>query len=447
MSKKSLLEKIEVKEPCAENWDEMIGGDEARFCSHCSKSVNNFSAMTRKRALKIVRESKGNICVRYLKNPATNAPVFAGELYQIARRAPRLAVGVMATALSLSSMAYAQKGEPRLPEITTGTSGLIKKTTEPDKSEGASASISGTITDVTGAVIAGASVSLFNEVSGERRATSDENGFYEFKDVAAGKYLFKAESAGFQIYQAEDLSVAESESSKRDFTMNVAPVEVLANVEVVLSVSGGMMISIEYNHPLSKAVEDGNLEEVENLIARGEDVNAREEDDDDITPLFLAVENGNAKIAEILLNFGAKVNARDENKQTPLMRLDDDASPELVRLLIRHGAKVNAVDKEVNTALMLAARSSASAEVLQILIDHGATVNTQNKEGRTALMEAAESDKLEAVRTLILAGADINMKNEDEETAWDLTADDEIEKLLESYGAKVPEKEAEENQK
>lgn len=446
MSKNSLLEKIEVKEPCAENWDEMTGNNEARFCSHCAKSVNNLSAMTRKRALKIVRESKGNICVRYVKNPTNNAPMFANELYQIARRAPRLAVGVMATALSLSSMAYAQGGAELIPADRENTKTSLDKDSVKNKPDGA-ANVSGTITDVTGAVIAGASISLFNEVSGERRTTSDENGFYEFNDVAAGKYLFKAESAGFQVYQVADLSVAESETSKRDFTMNVAPVEVLANVEVVLAVSGGMMISVEYTHPLSKAVEDGNLEEVKNLIARGESVNAREKDDDDITPLFLAVENGNAEIAEILLNFGAKINVRDANKQTPLMRLDDDATPELVRLLIRHGAKVNAVDKEGNTVLMLAARSSASAEILQILLDHGAAINAQNKEGRTALMEAAENDKLEAVRTLILAGADVNLKNEDDETAWDLTSEDEMEKLLESYGAKVPEKEAEENEK
>jgi uncharacterized protein len=115
------------------------------------------------------------------------------------------------------------------------------------------------------------------------------------------------------------------------------------------------------------------------------------------------------------------------------MRLDDDASPELVRLLLKHGAKVNAADEEGNTPLILAARG-ADAEVLQVLIDNGALINAQNKEGQTALMNAANEDDLETVKILILAGADVNLKNKQGETAWDLTTDDEVEKLLEMHG-------------
>jgi hypothetical protein len=50
MSKKKVIDAIEVKSPCSESWDEMQGNDQVRFCSHCAKSVNNLSEMTRREA-------------------------------------------------------------------------------------------------------------------------------------------------------------------------------------------------------------------------------------------------------------------------------------------------------------------------------------------------------------------------------------------------------------
>ena len=428
MSKYSFLEKIEVQTPCSEDWKEMRGNSEVRFCSHCSKSVNNLSAMSRKKALKIVRESKGNLCVRYIKNPVTNAPVFSGELHQITRRAPRLAVGVMATALSLSSMAYAQGGVDLIDSNTVSQTEVLNEKNADNKKDGAAASISGTITDPNGAVIPGVTITLSSETMGERQAVTNDEGFYEITNLTAGDYTLRADVPGFMMYRIEKLSVTESKNSKQDFSMQ-------SGVESIVMV-GLVAISPDYANPLFKAVENENLVEVKNLIARGADVNEKDENFDDITPLFLAVENGNLEIIQTLLDFGAKPNKRDNEKQTPLMRLDEDATPELVRILIKHGAKINLTDKEKNTALILAARS-ANAEVLQVLIDHQADINAQNEEGQTALMNAAEAGNLEAVRTLILAGADVNLKNKDDETAWDLADNEEIEKLLENYGAKV----------
>src|SRR5205085_8891505 len=98
----------------------------------------------------------------------------------------------------------------------------------------------------------------------------------------------------------------------------------------------------------------------------------------------------------------------------------------------------NLTDKEGNTALILAA-PSVKAEVLRVLINHTANINAQNGEGRTALMEAANEDNLENVRALLEAGADVNLKDNENETAYDLTTDEEIEKLLIEYGATTEE--------
>lgn len=354
MSKKSLIDSIEVKSPCSENWNEMKGSEKVRFCGHCAFEVNNISALTRKQAMRLVRESSGRICVHYIKNPVDNKPLFADKLYQITRRAG-IAAGVLGASLSLSTLAYAQD-KPVLNKINSDT-------------------------------------------------------------------------------QTEE--VLKDKDSDNNKTI-IAVVDVVADeTQTYQEVDGGMSF-VEYKSGLHTAVSGDDLEEVKNLIARGENVNLKDENYHNITPLFLAVENGNAEIAEALLNGGAKINAKDDNKQTPLMRLDEDASPELVNLLINHGAKVNLIDKDGNNALVLASRS-ASPEVLRILIDYISNINAQNGEGRTALMEAADADNIENVRALLLAGADVNLKNKEGETALDLTTDEEIEKLLADYGAIVKE--------
>ena len=441
MSKNNLLEQIEVKNPCSQDWDEMTGNEEVRFCSHCNLNVNNLSAMTRRKASKIVRRSRGRICVRYVQNPVNKTPVFADRLYQITRRAG-IAAGVLGASLSLSSLTYAQ-GEPvsirRVTEPRTEISQTDALEKE-DKTESALASISGTVMDADGALAPNVIVTLYNLKTNESRiANSNEKGFYEFGDLTAGAYkLVVASEKGSA--ETSHLEIAEASDNRQDLLLIpliLAEVTVEIQQEVLqTTVSGGIAINISYRNPLSRAVLDEDVEEVKNLIAGGANVNGKEEDSGEITPLFLAVENGNYEIAEILLNFGAKVNARDEDKQTPSMRLDDDAGAELVRLLIKHGAKVNLVDKEGNTALILAA-GEVKAEILQILIDEGASVNLQNKEGQTALMNAAEEDDLESVRVLILAGANVNLKNKEGDAAWDLTDNEAIKKLLESHGAIV----------
>ena len=94
MPKKSFIEAVEVKKPCSESWDEMTGNQKVRFCSHCSKSVNNISEMTRKEAMRLVRRSEGRLCVRYEVHPKTNAPIFSERLSQIARQTG-VAAGVL----------------------------------------------------------------------------------------------------------------------------------------------------------------------------------------------------------------------------------------------------------------------------------------------------------------------------------------------------------------
>ena len=106
MPKKSFIDAIEVKKPCSENWDEMTGNEKVRFCSHCSKSVNNISEMSRKEAMRLVRRSEGRLCVRYEVHPKTHLPVFSAKFGRIARQTG-VAAGVLGASLALANGVYA----------------------------------------------------------------------------------------------------------------------------------------------------------------------------------------------------------------------------------------------------------------------------------------------------------------------------------------------------
>ncbi|MGH9820232.1 MAG: ankyrin repeat domain-containing protein [Pyrinomonadaceae bacterium] len=428
MSKKNIVDLIKVKKPCTESWGEMTGGERVRFCSHCAKSVNDISAMTRKEALRLIRSSGGNLCVRYIQDPKTQRPMFADGFVQISRRAPRIAAGVMSASLTLATLGYGQA--PVQTEAGTGEKSVItefanrRQTKIPEPINGEGARLSGTALDPNGAVIPNIYLTLINENDSAKRTTiTNSDGAYGFEDLEPGSYTLRSDaSQGFAQTQKSGIQISDGDNARQDIQMDAARILMM----------GDIAISVRYNSPLSKAVAEDNVEEVRNLITGGANVNGKEEDDS--SPLFLAVGNGNLEITEMLLSFGAKANLRDQAKQTALMSLDEDASKDLVELLVRYGAKINLRDAQGNTALILASLS-AKPEVLQSLIDAGADVNEQNLVGQPALINAAYSEDLEAVRTLLLAGADVNAKNNSGETACDKTSNNEIEQLLVSYGA------------
>ena len=431
MKKSRIVDSIRVDTPCSEDWNQMTGSGRVRFCSHCSKEVNDISAMTRKEAKKLVVASGGNLCVRYVRHPLTQAPVYADQLVQIVRRTSKLAAGVMSATLTMSALTFAQGGigsqgrptEQKVSQETNSNRGVAGSS---------GGSISGTVTDPQGALVPGATVQLFDRDGLLIRAvTSDVEGKFEFDRVADGIYKVEITSSMFTKSVIENINVAGVQNTLSNVTLSIGEQVVLMGV---------VAIGVEYEGTIASAVYADDIDTVSELIARGESVNKREEDR--TTPLFVAVENGNLEMVRLLLAHGAKANARNKAKQAPLMRLDDDATVELVELLLAHGAKVDVTDEEGNTPLMSAAAES-NADVVRALISSTTKIDAQNKEGMSALMIAAYRDDLEVVKALLEAGADVNLKDKDGETAWDKTGVDEIEDLLVAHGYVVPQEEVE----
>ena len=83
--------------------------------------------------------------------------------------------------------------------------------------------ITGTVTDSTGAVVPGASITVRNQSTGEVRTTqTDTAGLYLVSSLPVGRYRVEAKANGMQPIAAVDLDVAVSSTVRQDFSLKVA---------------------------------------------------------------------------------------------------------------------------------------------------------------------------------------------------------------------------------
>ncbi|HMT08778.1 MAG TPA: ankyrin repeat domain-containing protein [Pyrinomonadaceae bacterium] len=449
MSKNTYIDAVRVASPCDAEWDEMTGNDQVRFCGHCSKSVTDLSTFRRKDAAKLVRAANGELCIRYIPNQKTNQPMFAEQLVQIARRAPRLATGVLSASISLATLAYGQSdnNDENKPEEVTQvikSRNALELTTLPyqpntveDKTGGV---IHGVIRDRQGKPVPGVLVYLASESYYDGESTyTNEDGEYRFDELEPETYMIRVQTTTGELRKAAPgVVIAANENVVLDLNVRTHIKYVDGNGFGTGSSSGegfgGASIAISYRSPLFDAVADNNVELVKKLLIAGAKINENDDNYSDITPIFLAVENGNVEITKLLLQYGAKVNAKNDSGRTPLMFIDDDATPELIRTLFLAGAKINVSSKDGETPL-IAAASYENADAVKTLIELGADLGAADEEGMTALMTAVKNESADTVSVLIAAGADINTKNKAGDTAWDITSDTTIEKMLVDAGA------------
>ena len=109
------------------------------------------------------------------------------------------------------------------------------------------------------------------------------------------------------------------------------------------------------------------------------------------TPLMIAALGNARKAVEALIARGADVNAKNDIGETPLFYAAQRNSHDAAKLLIERGADVNAKDKHGGTPLHEAAFSNY-LDVAKLLIDRGAAVNAKDDGGYTPLDEAWDND-------------------------------------------------------
>ena len=151
-----------------------------------------------------------------------------------------------------------------------------------------------------------------------------------------------------------------------------------------------------------------------------------------------AAENGNIEAVNQHLAKGVDVNVKDKHGGTPLHRATLGGNKEIAELLIVNGVDVNTKSVSGKTALLVAA-FNGRIEIIELLIAKGADVNAKSVSGGTALHNAAAKGHKEIVELLIARGAELNAKR-DGRTSLDWSINQKqtaIADLLRKHGGKT----------
>ncbi|WP_419198881.1 ankyrin repeat domain-containing protein [Wolbachia endosymbiont of Rhagoletis cingulata] len=165
---------------------------------------------------------------------------------------------------------------------------------------------------------------------------------------------------------------------------------------------------------------DGNLDKVKDLIARG--ANLETKDNNDNTTLHNACSNGHLKVVEYLIKKGASLKAKNKDNKTPLELADHKGYINIVEMI-----------KQIQSGLdeeLLSAVKNGDPNKVDDLVSHGASLEVKDSNGNTLLHYASQNGHLKVVEYLIEKGASLKAKNKDGNTPLDLAVKENIKEFL-----------------
>jgi Ca-activated chloride channel homolog len=117
-------------------------------------------------------------------------------------------------------------------------------------------SVSGTVSDPTGAVIVGASVELTNtQTNLKRQTTTDSAGRYQFNALPAGQYELSVRSPGFKNFTRKALAVGSTPVTV-NVTLEAGSVSESVEVTAVARLSGGLNASFGQARAPARGIRD-----------------------------------------------------------------------------------------------------------------------------------------------------------------------------------------------
>ncbi|WP_100539492.1 ankyrin repeat domain-containing protein [Paenibacillus sp. GM2FR] len=122
-------------------------------------------------------------------------------------------------------------------------------------------------------------------------------------------------------------------------------------------------------------------------------------------------EQGNTEQVRQLLQSGADINATDERGRTAVMAATYHNHVGTVEALIQAGADINIRDHQLNNVFLYAG-AEGMMEILQLAIDADADVTLTNRYGGTALIPASDRGHVKIVQELLTrTDVDVNHIN------------------------------------
>ncbi|MFQ5738301.1 MAG: carboxypeptidase regulatory-like domain-containing protein [Acidobacteriota bacterium] len=129
--------------------------------------------------------------------------------------------------------------------------------TVPALAQVSTGAITGVVTDTTGGVVPGVTVSATRTATGESRTvTTGDSGIYRFSNISPGVYTIRAELTGFKTIVNEDLEVTVGETRRVDLVLEVGEIS-----EEIVVQAQAETINKEEGH-LSELVESAEIKDL-----------------------------------------------------------------------------------------------------------------------------------------------------------------------------------------
>ncbi|CAB1319573.1 unnamed protein product [Coregonus sp. 'balchen'] len=177
----------------------------------------------------------------------------------------------------------------------------------------------------------------------------------------------------------------------------------------------------------------GELQKVIHLLVDGKDPNYLMDSQNKRTPLHAAAAEGHQEVCHMLVQAGANLDTFDEEQRTPLMDSCENNHLDTVKYLLRAGAALSHKDIKGSTCLHLAAKLGHYDVVQHLLSKASKQVNCQDDGGWTPITWAIEYKHRELVLLLLSRGADVNIRDKEENIClhWAaLSGSDDIAQIL-----------------
>lgn len=136
-----------------------------------------------------------------------------------------------------------------------------------------------------------------------------------------------------------------------------------------------------------------------------------------------AIDNNDLNELKRLLSIDKTIIDKKYKGDTAIMKASRRCNgSNVVAFLLENGANIN--DKEVRDTIdqipLIVAADGGCKDIVEMLLEAGADIEHRNDQGETALISAAQNGHKEIVQMLLDAGANVNQENADGETALDL---------------------------